>query len=98
LSKNFDMKDLVKVDVILNIKVIKNESEINLMQPHYAEKMFSRSDYIASRYFSTSYDSSVALHKNRRYALYQLRYLPIIGSLMHEHDKTRYLFCCEQIE
>jgi hypothetical protein len=32
LSNRFDMKDLGEADVILNIKLIKNESGITLMQ------------------------------------------------------------------
>jgi hypothetical protein len=35
LCKNFDMKDLGKADVILNIKLIKGEDGITLSQSHY---------------------------------------------------------------
>ena len=42
LSQNFDMKDLGEVDVILNIKLIKSENGITLMQSHYVEKLLSR--------------------------------------------------------
>ncbi|KAK1677680.1 hypothetical protein QYE76_038528, partial [Lolium multiflorum] len=42
LSKSFDMKDLGEADVILNIKLIKNESGITLTQSHYVEKILSR--------------------------------------------------------
>ena len=35
LSRCFDMKDLGLADVILNIKLIKNENEITLSQSHY---------------------------------------------------------------
>jgi hypothetical protein len=38
LCKSFNMKDLGEVDVILNIKLIKGESEITLIQSHYVEK------------------------------------------------------------
>jgi hypothetical protein len=32
VSNRFDIKDLGEVDVILNIKILKNENEITLMQ------------------------------------------------------------------
>jgi tRNA(Ser,Leu) C12 N-acetylase TAN1 len=35
LSKSFDMKDLGEADVILNIKLIKEESGITLSQSHH---------------------------------------------------------------
>jgi hypothetical protein len=41
LSKGFDMKDLGEADVILNIKLIKNENRITLSQSHYVEKVLS---------------------------------------------------------
>jgi hypothetical protein len=41
LSKSFDMKDLGEADVILKIKLNKNESGITLSQSHYVEKILS---------------------------------------------------------
>ena len=41
LSKSFDMKDLGEADVILNIKLIKDESGITLTQSHYVEKVLN---------------------------------------------------------
>ena len=46
LSKNFDMKDLGQVDVILNIKLKKGEDGITLLQSHYVEKVLSRFGYM----------------------------------------------------
>ncbi|WVZ70110.1 hypothetical protein U9M48_018804 [Paspalum notatum var. saurae] len=46
LSTKFDMKDLGEADVILNIKLIKDESGITLSQTHYVEKVLSRFGYI----------------------------------------------------
>jgi hypothetical protein len=37
LSQHFDMKDLGEADIILNIKLIKDASEITLKQSHYAK-------------------------------------------------------------
>ncbi|KAK1619909.1 hypothetical protein QYE76_025426, partial [Lolium multiflorum] len=89
LSKSFDMKDLGEADVILNIKLIKNESGITLTQSHYVEKILSRFGYIDSKPSSTPYDPSVTLHKNRRIAIDQLRYSRIVGSLMYLASATR---------
>jgi hypothetical protein len=55
LSKSFDMKDLGEADVILNIKLNKNESGITLSQSHYVEKILSRFGFIDSKSSSTPY-------------------------------------------
>jgi tRNA(Ser,Leu) C12 N-acetylase TAN1 len=49
LSKSFDMKDLAEADVILNIKLIKEDSGITLSQSHYGEKVLSRFGFIDSK-------------------------------------------------
>jgi hypothetical protein len=61
LSKIFDMKDLGEADVILNIKLIKEESEITLSQSHYVEKVLSCFGYMDSKPSPTPYDPSVTL-------------------------------------
>jgi hypothetical protein len=42
LLKSFDMKNLGEANVILNLKLIKDESGITLLQSHYVEKVLSR--------------------------------------------------------
>ena len=79
LSKCFDMKDLGEADVILNIKLIKDESGIVLTQSHYVEKVLSRFGFIDSKPSPTPYDPSVALRKNKKESIDQLRYSQIIG-------------------
>jgi hypothetical protein len=59
------MKDLGQADVILNIKLIKNESGITLSQSHYVEKIFSRFGFIDGKSSPTPYDPSVILRKNK---------------------------------
>jgi hypothetical protein len=49
MSKSFDMRDLGEADVILNIKLIKEESEITLSQYHYVEKVLSSFVYMDSK-------------------------------------------------
>jgi hypothetical protein len=45
LSQNFDMKDLGVAAVILNIKLIRGEDGITLLQSHYVEKILSHFGY-----------------------------------------------------
>jgi len=65
LSKSFDMKDLGEADVILNIKLIKDENVITLLQSHYVEKVLSRIGYMDSKPSPTPYDPSVMVRKNK---------------------------------
>jgi hypothetical protein len=89
LSKSFDMKDLGEVDVILNIKLIEEDSEITLLQSHYVEKVLSRFGFNDRKPSLTPYDPSVTLRKNKKIARDQLRYSQIIGSLMYLARATR---------
>nr|ABF94929.1 retrotransposon protein, putative, Ty1-copia subclass [Oryza sativa Japonica Group] len=89
LSQNFDTKDLGVVDVILNIKLIKGENGITLLQSHYVEKILNRFGYIDSKPSPTPYDPSLLLRKNKRIARNQLEYSQIIGSLMYLASTTR---------
>jgi hypothetical protein len=77
------MKDLGEADVILNIKLIKEDSGITLSQSHYVEKVLSHFGFIDSKPSPTPYDPSVTLRKNKKIARDQLRYSQIIGSLMY---------------
>jgi hypothetical protein len=46
LSQNFEMKDLGKADVILNIKLVREvDGGVTLLQSHYIEKFLSRFGY-----------------------------------------------------
>ena len=48
MPKSFDMKDLEEVDVILNIKLVKDESGITLLQSQYVEKILSQFGFMAT--------------------------------------------------
>jgi hypothetical protein len=61
LCQNFDMKNLDKADVIVNIKLIKGENGITLSQSHYVEKMLNRFGYKDSKSTSTPYNPSLIL-------------------------------------
>src|SRR5436190_3562878 len=88
LSKSFDMKDLGEADVILNIKLIKDESGITLLQSHYVEKVLGRFGYMDSKPSPTPYHLSVMVRKNKGFAKDQLKYSQIIGSLMYLASAT----------
>jgi hypothetical protein len=61
LCQSFDMKDIDDADIILNIKLIKGENGITLMQSHYVEKVLSRFGYKDSKPSPTPYDPSRVL-------------------------------------
>ena len=62
LSQNFEMKDLGVADVILNIKLLRDdEGGITLLQSHYVEKVLSRFGYSDCKPSQTPYDSSVLI-------------------------------------
>jgi hypothetical protein len=68
------MKDMGEVDVTLNIKLIKEENEITLMQSHYVEYVLIRFDYKDNKPSPTPYDPNLVLQKNKRIDRDQLRY------------------------
>ena len=58
----FEMKDLGVADVILNIKLLRdNEDGITLLQSHYVEKILSRFGYSDYKISPTPYDPSVQI-------------------------------------
>jgi hypothetical protein len=65
ISNNFEMKDLEEVDVILNIKLLREgNGGITLVQSHYVEKVLSRFGYSECEPAPTPYDPSKLLKKN----------------------------------
>lgn len=90
LSQNFEMKDLGVADVILNIKLLRdNEGGIKLLQSHYVEKILSRFGYSDCKISPTPYDPSVRIRKFKGTTKDQLKYSQIIGSLMYLASATR---------
>jgi hypothetical protein len=90
LSNNFEMKDLGKPDVILNIKLLREENDgVTLVQSHSMKNVLNRFGYSDCTPAPTPYNPSVLLRKNRRIARDQLRYSQIIGSLMYLVSATR---------
>jgi hypothetical protein len=80
LCQIFGMKHMGEVDIILNIKLIKEENEITLTQSRYVEKVLSRFGYKDNKPSPTPYDPRLVLQKNKRIGRDQLRYFQMIGS------------------
>jgi hypothetical protein len=74
LCQNFDMKGMSEADVILSIKLIKEENGITLTQSHFVEKVLSCFGYKDRKPSPTPYDPSLVLRKNKRIGRDQLRY------------------------
>ena len=75
LNHNFQLKDLGVADVILNIKLLRDDDGgITLLQSHYVEKVLSHFGYSDCKPSPTPYDPSVLLRKNQQIARDQLRY------------------------
>ena len=69
------MKDLGVADVILNIKLLRDDDGgITLLQSHYVEKILSRFGYSDCKCSPTPNDDSVLLRKNRKIVRGQLKY------------------------
>ena len=65
LSNNFKMKDLGEADVILNIKLLREENDgVTLVQSHYVENVLNCFGYSECTPSPTPYDPSVLLRKN----------------------------------
>jgi hypothetical protein len=76
LSNNFEMKDLGEAEIILNIKLLKEEGNggVTLVQSHYVKNVLNHFGYYDCAPASTPYDPSVKLRKNHRISRDQLRY------------------------
>jgi hypothetical protein len=89
LGSNFDMKDIGEANVILGIKILRNNDCITLSQSHYVEKVVKRFENFDLSPMSTPYDSKVHLVKNLGDSVSQERYAQIIGSLIFLTNCTR---------
>jgi hypothetical protein len=89
LCQSFDIRDMREANVILNIKLIKGENVITLMQSYCVEKILTHFGYKESKPSPTPYDPNLVLRKNKRIGRYQLRYSEIIGSLIYLASATR---------
>jgi len=90
----FDMKDFGPVDVILDIKSIRNGDSLALTESHYIKKLLKNFNYYDVSPFSTHFDPTISLKKNKGASVSQYKYSQIIGSLLHLMNHTRPDIAC----
>ena len=92
LNRNFDMKDMGLVDVILGIKIKRNHEGIALTQSHYIEKVLKK--FHSFEPAKTPLEPNVHLSKHMGEPVAQEEYARIIGSLMFITNCTRPDLAC----
>ncbi|CAM8982250.1 unnamed protein product [Rhodiola kirilowii] len=83
------MKDMGEVDVILGIRIKRENKGLALTQSHYVEKVLKKFNCLNCSPVSTPMDPSVKLLPNTREAVSQLEYSQVIGCLMYAMTSTR---------
>ncbi|XP_077215490.1 uncharacterized protein LOC143850059 [Tasmannia lanceolata] len=89
LSQNFDMKDMGEADVILGIRIIRQDNGLILTQSHYIEKVLKKFNHFECSPISTPFDPNIKLYLNTGRTISQLGYASVIGSLMYAMTCTR---------
>ncbi|CAA7042757.1 unnamed protein product [Microthlaspi erraticum] len=89
LSSNFAMKDMGEADVILGIRIKRDNGRICLSQSHYVEKVLKKFNYLNCAPVSTPMEASVKLMPNTGKAVLQHEYSQVIGCLMYAMTSTR---------
>ena len=91
LSSKFSMKDLGEADVILGIRIKREQGKLILSQSHYIEKVLKKFNVSEKSTFlySTPMDPSIKLVPNEGIAISQLEYARAIGCLMYAMTSTR---------
>lgn len=59
LSKYFDMKDIREADVILGIRIVREQRSISLSQSHYIEKILNKFNHSYCKPASTPFDPNM---------------------------------------
>ncbi|CAM8893273.1 unnamed protein product [Rhodiola kirilowii] len=89
LSSSFSMKDMGEADVILGIRIKRENKSIALSQSHYVEKVLKKFNYLNCSPVSTPMDPSVKLLPNTGEPVSQLEYSQVIGCLMYAMTSIR---------
>ncbi|CAM8887661.1 unnamed protein product [Rhodiola kirilowii] len=89
LSSSFTMKDMREADVILGIRIKRENKGLALSQSHYVEKVLKKINCLNCSSVSTPMDPSVKLLPNTGEAVSQLEYSKVIGCLMYAMTSTR---------
>ncbi|CAM8997347.1 unnamed protein product [Rhodiola kirilowii] len=83
------MKDMGEADVILGIRIKRENKGIALSQSHYAEKVLKKFNCLNCSPVSTPMDPNMKLLPNTGDAVSQLGYSQVIGCLMYAMTSTR---------
>ncbi|CAM8923728.1 unnamed protein product [Rhodiola kirilowii] len=83
------MKDMGEADVILGIRIKRENKGLALSQSHYVEKVLKKFNCLNCSPVSTPMDSNVKLLPNTGDAVSQLEYSQVIGCLMYAMTSTR---------
>ncbi|GKB29982.1 zinc finger, CCHC-type containing protein [Tanacetum coccineum] len=89
LSSRFSMKDMGEPDVILGIKIKRENKGIVIIQSHYIEKILKKFNREDCSLVSTLIDSVEKLKPNTGKPVDQLEYSRAIGSLVYAMTSTR---------
>jgi len=82
ISSHFELKDMGEADVIIGIKIGKNNDDFSLCQSHYIEKVSKKFNCFDALPRRNPYDPNIRLKKNKGYNVSQSEYAKIIGSVM----------------
>jgi len=80
---------MVEADVILGIKLVRDDDDICLSKSHYIEKALGRFKYQDCPLVVTHFDPIDELTQNNRRPIAQLEYTKVIGYLMYALTSTR---------
>ncbi|GJY27725.1 zinc finger, CCHC-type containing protein [Tanacetum coccineum] len=89
LSSNFSMKDMGEADVILGIRIKREDKGITITQSHYIEKILKKFKCDDCCPVSTPFDPTIKLMPNTGRVVDQLEYSRAIGCLMYAMISTR---------
>lgn len=84
LSSVIDMKDLGVAELILGIKIIRNDKDIVISQSSYIEKVLKKFDMLETILASNLMNPNFKLMNNTWSRVSQYRYSQIISYLMYD--------------
>nr|GEV83274.1 zinc finger, CCHC-type [Tanacetum cinerariifolium] len=89
LSSNFSMKDIGEADVILGIRIKRENKGLTITQSHYIEKILKKFNCEGCGPVSTPMEACIKLVSHMGKPVNQLEYSRAIGCLMYAMTSTR---------
>ncbi|GKC92286.1 zinc finger, CCHC-type containing protein [Tanacetum coccineum] len=89
LSSNFSMKDMEEADVILGIRIKREDKCMTITQSHYIEKILKNFKCDDCCPVNTHLDPTIKLMSNTGRVVDQFEYSRVIGCLMYVMTSTR---------